>query len=164
MIKTIELTKDRFARLSDREPFLMPDKLELDFNSIGYDLTNAFINLKNGEISERYKVERPFIVPEHFLFAGNLYVSIDAYLEGTLVKHWDVMPIKIIETTGEVYCFEFLSDIEKRLANIEATIVSKDEFNELKAHINTAIESHNELAETVSEIKETYVAESENLI
>ena len=164
MIKKITLTKDRFARLSDREPFLLPDRLEIDFDSIGYDLTNTFITLKNGEKSGHFKVSRPFIIPNEFLYAGNLYIGLDAYLDGVIVKHWDTLPIRIVETTESVYCFDFIGDIEKRLAILEATSVTKREFNELKEHINKAIESHNELADTVSEIKETYVAESENLL
>ena len=54
MEKTIKLLENH-ARLDDYEPFLMPDKLIVNFEHKGYDLSNAFITLRNGEKIEKFK-------------------------------------------------------------------------------------------------------------
>ena len=119
MKKIIQLGTEKTGRLLNKEPFLLPDKLELDFQSIGYDLTSAFITLKNGEVKEKHKLIRPFTVPEKFIFAGLLNISVDAYKNGVLIKHWDILPIKIIETNEKMECFDLLADLDKRLTALE---------------------------------------------
>lgn len=163
MIKQITLTKNSLARLSDKEPFLMPDFLELEFKSIGYDLTNAFIVLKNGEKQGKFRLEKVFRIPDEFLFAGVLNMSIYAYINGELLKQWNVLPIKFIETENKVECFEFLSELEKQLNELKTTYTKKEEHDLIVKKLNEVIIKQNEIAETVSEIKETYVAESDNL-
>ena len=119
MVKIIQLGTEKTGRLLNKEPFIMPDKLEFTFNSIGYDLTSAFITLKNGEIKEKYKLTQPFTVPDKFLFAGILNIGIDAYKNAVLIKHWDILPIKIVETHENLECFDLLADIDKRLTALE---------------------------------------------
>lgn len=164
MIKTIELTREKFARLLEKEPFLLPDILKLDFQSIGYDLTQAFITLKNGEVKEKFLLEKPFTVPEKFLFAGMLNISIDTYHKGMLVKHWDCLPIKVVETEEEMHCFEYVAELEKEIKDLKENTVSKVEYEKLVNKINEIIDKQNEIAETVSEIKENYVAEAKNIL
>ena len=115
----IQLCKETVGRLSNREPFLLPDNLIFDVKSIGYDLTSAFITLKNGNIQDKYKLTLPFVVPDKFLFAGILNFSIDAYQKGELYKHWAFLPIKIIETNEGLECFDLLADIDKRVKALE---------------------------------------------
>lgn len=117
MKKIIELTK--YARLTDGEPCLIPDTLELDFNSCGYSLSRAKITLRNGEVKEQYNLTRPFEIPPQFLIAGELYITIDSYSKnGELVKHWDCLPIIIKETESGMQCFDFLYALEKKIDNV----------------------------------------------
>lgn len=133
MIKTFELTKSNLARLVNNEPFLLPDKeLVFDFEHSGYNLLSAFIILKNGEINDKYKLTKPFIVPEKFLFAGILNVQIDMYLNGEKVKTWTCSPIKIKET----------NDGNFELIDLLADTVSRKEFEELKASVDKLVAQH----------------------
>jgi hypothetical protein len=133
MIKTFELTKSNLARLVNSEPFLLPDKeLIFDFSHSGYNLLSAFITLKNNDLVEKYKLIKPFNVPEKFLFAGILNAQIDMYSNGEKVKTWTCAPIKIKETeTGNFELIDLLADT-----------VSKKEFEELKASVDKLLAQH----------------------
>lgn len=159
MKKIITLTKNRLARLSDKESFLMPDNLVFEFQSIGYDLTHAYITLKNGDKKVRLPLSKELTVPNDLLFAGLLYGSIHAYLDGILLKEWDILPIRIFESKEDVYCVDFLLEIENRLAKLEDEFVSLEKHNDVVEKVNEVIEKQNEIADTVSEIKETFASD-----
>ena len=154
MIKTIELTKSNVARLGDTEPFLLPDELVLQFKSTGYDITNAFISMENGEKKVQYKLTNPFYLPPEVLFAGELNIGIHSYKDGKKIKSWYCLPIEIIETEHGVFVFDVLHEIEKRIQLLEENSASKEQYNLLANAHNELANNHNELAETVSEIKE----------
>ena len=154
MIKTIELTKSNVARLGDTEPFLLPDKLIFEFKSIGYDISNAFISMQNGEKKVQYKLTNPFYLPPEVLFAGNLNIAIHCYKDGEKIKSWYCLPIKIIETKHGVFAFDVLHEIEKRIQLLEENSATKEQYNLLANAHNELVKNHNELTETVSEIKE----------
>ena len=141
MIKTIELYTNNLARIKEREPFMLPDTLVLDFETTRYDLSNAFVSLKNNNIECQKKLISPFYVDEEFLFPGMLDIAIHIYQDGKCVKSWYCLPLEIMETKHGTMAFEKLDKIEKKLDLIN------NKFNELG-------EKHNELADTVSEIKE----------
>ena len=164
MIKQITLTKNSLARLEDKEPFLMPDFLELEFKSIGYDLTNAFIVLKNGEKQGKFRLEKVFRIPDEFLFAGVLNMSIYAYINGELLKQWNVLPIKFIETENDVQGFDYFGEIERQISEIKNDYIGKEEHKRVIEKINEVVDNQNKLIETVSEIKENYVAEAKNIL
>jgi hypothetical protein len=149
MEKEIELKRSNIARITDREPFVLPDELVLKFNSLGYDLTNAFIVLQNGSQKAMYPLRNPFKVPNDILYSGILEIGIKAYKGGTKIKDWVCSPIRIKEADQGLICFDFLYDLEQRLAKVEEALVTKKDHNIL-------VEKHNELADTVSEIKEKF--------
>lgn len=163
MNKIIELTKDNIARLSNAEPFLLPDKLTLEFRSIGYDLSNAFITIKNGIKKHKVPLSSPIDIPEDLLFAGNLIMCVDAYLSGKLLKHWEILPIRIIETEDTLIGFDILSKIEKEIEELKNNTSTKEDYKKIVDKINEIIDKQNEITETVSEIKENYVAETKNI-
>ena len=163
MKKIIELTKDNIARLSNTEPFLLPDIFELEFKSIGYDLSSSFITLKNGIKRHKVPLSSPFTVPNELLFAGNLNICIDAYLNGKLLKHWEIIPIRIIETENTLIGFDVLAKIEEQIVQLQNNTSSKDDYKKIVDKINEIIDKQNEITETVSEIKENYVAETKNI-
>lgn len=118
MVKIIQLNKAG-ARLVNREPFLVPDELELDFNNIGYNLTSAFMSFKNGEITALKKITRPLKVPDEVLFAGVLEMAIDIYYNGELVKHLEILPLKIQEVENTITATDLFSELETRIAALE---------------------------------------------
>lgn len=149
MEKTIKLLENH-ARLDDYEPFLMPDKLIVNFEHKGYDLSNAFITLRNGEKIEKFKFLNHFEIPKNFLYAGDLYVKVEMYLGGEKAKQWISLPIRIKETKTGLVINDLLYELEKKISNS----VDIKTFNDLVSVVNKLIENHNKLAETVSELKE----------
>ena len=154
MKKIIELKRDGITRLANSEPFLVPDILELDFKPIGYSLAKAFITIKNGNIKETYKLSNPFKVDDKFLFAGEIHISVCLYDRDTLIKKWNVVPIKIREVDGTVQCTDYLAELENRLKDIELNYVTIDIYNELVDKINELAQKHNETEDIVKQIKE----------
>lgn len=143
MTYTIELKSEGVGRLANREPFLIPDELELEFKCKSVQLNNAFISLKNGNEKGQYKLKNPFVVPERFLFGGNLEISIKSYVGETIIKKWAVIPIKLIESEYGIHAFDFLDLLNEK-------------YNKLFAKVNELIEKHNELEEHVKDLKENY--------
>ena len=144
MERIIELNKHT-ARLTNNEPFLLPDKLQLVFKAIGYNLSTAFVCLQNGDVRSMHVLTTPFTVPEKVLFGGALNISVKLYQKGECVKTWNCLPIILKETEFGVEVYDQLSAIEKRLDSITDTLTN--------AH-NDLVASHNELDETVKAIKE----------
>ena len=153
MIRKITLGKDNVARLGNTEPFLLPGKLAIEFES-NYDLTTAFISLKNGKIEGIIPLKKHLEIPSEFLFAGTLNLAVKLYHRDTVVKEWYCLPIRIIETEFGIQAFDLLGDIEKRLKAIEESATTKEEHKVLTEAFNELASSFNTLVETVSQIKE----------
>ena len=154
-MRTIHLERN-YGRLANREPFLLPNELKLKFDHVGYDLSNAFITLKNGLVKEKYKFTNPFIVDKKFLFTGRLFAKLDMYIGDKKVKSWDCLPIEIKETDEAVIAWDLLSLLEKEIKELKENCVPKTAFNELLSKYNVLVDKHNELTETVMQIKENY--------
>lgn len=90
--------------------------LVLEFKSI-YDLSEAVITLKNGDLEKRYDFKNEFTVPNEFMNAGRLLIRVTSYISGDPVKTWNISPIKLKETDETLYAYDELNDI---LARIEA--------------------------------------------
>ena len=139
---------ENLGRLVINEPLLLPDYLRISIEHKGYDLSNAFITLKNGEKQTKLKLTNPFDIPQELLFAGRLFIGIDAYQKGELYRHWDCIPQRIVETQdSKLYLFDELTELYNKLD--ELSLQMKDKFNELA-------KKHNGLAETVNAIKENF--------
>lgn len=120
MEKTIYLTKAQYVRLGDTEPFIVAenDDLTLKFDTF-YDVRNAVITLYNNGVKRSLKLVSPLVVPRELLFEGKLCFSIDMYLDGKQVKHWDGLPIRLKEADGDIKCFDELAELEKRISVLE---------------------------------------------
>ena len=129
MLKIIQLDR-KGARLVNREPFLLPDNLQFQFENIGYDLNNAFITFKNGEKSEHVKVIKPLIVPENILFAGKLEMQIDIWCDDKIIKSFYLPPLQIVETDIGMQCFDILAEYEKRLQEQNERIIALEKKHE----------------------------------
>lgn len=153
MVKTIKLL-DNYARLVESEPFLMPDKLIVRFIHQGYDLSNAFVTVKNGTKIEKYKFANPFVIPSEFLFAGDLYIKVEMYLGGEKAKQWTTLPIRIMETATSLIAYDLLSSLENEIKTIKEDYVSKEKYLLVVEKLNEIAKKQNEIADTVSVIKE----------
>lgn len=131
MIKIIQLDR-KGARLVNREPFLLPDVLQFDFdNIVGYDLSKAFISLKNGDKKEHLKLNAPFTVPDSVLFAGRLEMQIDIWDDDKMLKSFFVPPLQIVETDTGMQCFDVLAEYEKRLQEQNNRIIALENKHKL---------------------------------
>ena len=153
MVKTIKLL-DNYAKMVEHEPFYLPDKLIVKFKHIGYDLTNAFITIRNGTKIEKYKFANPFVIPSEFYFAGDLYLKVEMFLGGEVAKQWTMLPIRIIETELGLVGFDLLTSLENEIKAIKEDYVPKEKYNLVVEKLNEIATKQNELAETISTIKE----------
>lgn len=110
-------------------PFMLPDSLKLHFKveGVGYDLSEAFIVLKNGTAKGKYRLTQDFEVPDKFLFEGYLYMSIDVYLKGEKNYTIQVYPIKLVEANGETVVYDVIQSLEERISHLE-TFLPKNIF------------------------------------
>lgn len=160
MIQEINLTSCTTARLSEGEPFLVGvnDTLELEFSSTYYLLLDLVISLKNGNKQGKYRVkDRKFTVPEEFLFAGKLEIGIDLITRGDVAKRWNVVPVILKDAESGVKSIDEITVLQNESAETKkqlADITAK--YNTLAENFNALAKAHNELAETVSAIKENY--------
>ena len=154
MKRIIELDRNGIGRLANNEPFLLPDGLELIFRASGYDLSNAFVSLRNGSVKDVYRLASPFKVDEKFLFGGNLNIGVKLYSGGVCVKNWAILPIKLVESDFDIEAFDYLGDLEARVEMFEKDYVPIGRYNEVVDKLNKLIDKHNELTETVRDLKE----------
>lgn len=118
MKKQLKVEKN-ILRLSNREPFLVPDDLSFVIENTAYDLSNAFITLQNGDKKAHFKVSREFAIPADLLFAGILNFQIDIYYKGERIKRLVGAPLQIVETNDRIEIFDILTNIEERLSELE---------------------------------------------
>lgn len=120
MRKQLKFTKEPIARLVNSEPFIVcPDEgITLDIDTF-YDLSGAIVTMTNNDVKKVVKLTTPLVIPPELVFAGRLHVSVDLYQDGNLIKHWDCLPIKIIEADGETRAFDEFTELEKRVAELE---------------------------------------------
>ena len=121
MLKRIKI-ENSTLRLEDKEPFLLPnDELKFEIVENCYDLSNAFITFKNGEITEHFKVtDRVITVPKTLLFPGVLNAQLDIYYKGARInKTLFLYPVKIIETESKCEIFDIVDNLERRLSALE---------------------------------------------
>ena len=119
MNKKVILSSGKWGRLEDKEPFLLPGELTLEFKTVGYSLTNGFVTLKNGNEEERYRLTPFFKIPDKFLFAGILSISVDVYKGNTCINRWEIFPLRIIETEGDTFVYDYMYALEERIAALE---------------------------------------------
>lgn len=118
MNSTITLGREG-ATLSSSAFALTEDKaLKLTFKSV-YDLSEATITLKNGATTKTYDFKNSFAVPDEFMFAGRLCISVQMYVSGELVKRWNLPPIRLKEEDNTLYAYDELNDLTRRIEALE---------------------------------------------
>ena len=131
MVKIIELTRSGVGRLAEREPFLLPDELELEFTTNGYNLSNAFITLHNGDKTIYKKLTNPFKVDNTLLFGGVLSGKIKAYIGKVVVKSWDILPLVLTETESDTQVKDYIKILEDRVVDLEKDVATLKKQHEI---------------------------------
>jgi hypothetical protein len=131
MEKIIELNKQGVGRLVDYESFLLPDEITLKFVAKGYDLSNAFIHLQNGENKGVFKLVSPFKIPSEYLLAGYLNMRVESYIGEIVAKRWDVLPIKIIEIPSGYEIRDYLGELESKIIDLTGKVEKLEKQHEI---------------------------------
>lgn len=129
MLKIIQLDR-KGARLVNREPFLLPDNLQFEFENIGYDLSNAFITFKNGEQKEHLKLVKPLTVPDSVLFAGKLEIRIDIWNDEKVIKTFYLPPLEIVETDTGIEVLDIVYQYQKTLLDFNKRLTALEKKHE----------------------------------
>lgn len=127
MIKNVTLKENRIARIDDLEPFYLPSEegLVFCFDQGNFNLSNAFIQLKNGTHKEMFPYKKTFEVPTEFLEEGFLKLDIFTMKKNDLVNAWTLLPVRIkyVEefenTYSEKLVYDYLADLERRVKALE---------------------------------------------
>jgi hypothetical protein len=131
MIKKIELNKNGAGRLVEHEPFLLPEEIELEFIAKGYDMTDSFVCLRNGENHGVLRLSGPLKIPNEYLHAGYLNMRVEMYLNGEMAKRWDVLPIKLLEVPNGFEVKDYLGELEEKLAILQEKVQTLEKQHEI---------------------------------
>lgn len=146
----VELSYGHIVRLGINEPFIVPEKLEIEFKSI-YDLPKLLIVAKqNQTIVKKVVYDAKVDLSELTAQAGVIEISITLINNGSVVKEWEIEPLVVKEIYGTFRLYEYYKSL------IESIESNKSNIDTLLDKTNEYIEKHNELAMTVAEIKENY--------
>lgn len=159
MERQIKLQKETITTAQKPIIFGKDDTLTLNFLS-DYDLSDALISISNGNKQKSYKLESVKIdVPQEFMFSGWLRIGIIKFLDGEIVKKWQIIPIKLIESNPEVMPEETIQAHDEEIKALKDDKADKAEtlamLEALTIRLNDLAEKHNKLTEIVKLIKES---------
>ncbi len=119
MVIKLKLNKETNFRLT--EPFSAKDTEDIHLQFITqYDLSNSFVELKNGDIFGEYPCEKDFTVPDEFMVEGKVFINVKLFSnDKRLIKNWSFLPISIKMEDGELKIVDYVSDLEGRVAKLE---------------------------------------------
>lgn len=126
---TITLNGSGCALCDINEPILLPENVELNFNSNVYKLSNLvlLITAKNGDVKKQYKASDKnnyTIDITELAFVGAIDIEISACVKGQAVKNWRVPSLFIKEIDHK---FELIPEIEelKKALNLQANAIKE---------------------------------------
>ena len=108
----IFLNAGSLAMLESNEPFILPEKIELEFVSRVYKLGTLHISAKNGDTKEAFTLRQaPYnIALKDTVKAGKIELEIAYLVSGDVVKTWRVPDIIIKDVN---HTFEAIPEIEE---------------------------------------------------
>jgi hypothetical protein len=108
----ITLNAGSCAMLDAFEPIILPNEVEIEFNSSHYKLNTLAITAKNGDIKERFVLDKaPYkIALKEVVKAGRIELEISNVIAGEVVKSWRVPDIILKEINHQ---FEVIPEIEE---------------------------------------------------
>ncbi len=154
----VELNTMNIVRLGISEPFIVPENLELEFESV-YSLDKLLVEVKQNDKKQKFVTyNRKVDISEFTKQGGLIEVAVSLICGGEVVKEWELEPIVVKEINGAFKILDFYENLID-----EHILPIKEEFDLINTNIltikektNEFIEKHNELAKTVSAIKENY--------
>ena len=110
MKKILTLTASTYVRAG--EALLLPDKLEIAFESPTYRLGTLLVKVENDEQGKQYKLSdnTPVDITAFAQKAGEVRISVALVIRGETVKKWSVEPI-IVREVEQTY--ELVPEIEQ---------------------------------------------------
>lgn len=148
----IKVKLDRlYGRLSTREPFLLAEgeNLTVEFKS-DYELTGAIVNLENGKKNAQVKLNgTTFDVPQSLIMAGSLYMDVNLYAYGRIVKTFVVEPIVLTSASPTLKGHPELELIKETLSKQEEII---EDLQKNITELNERINEFQSLREEISNL------------
>lgn len=146
----VKLNNSRIVRLGNTEPFIVPENLILEFESV-YRLDKLLIVAKqNDKTLKLVSYDKKVDLSEFTKQAGLIEISVSLICNGNVAKSWEIEPLLVIELNGEFQIKEYYKEIT------ETVMKNKEDIATAISKINEFITSHNELAITVRDIKENF--------
>lgn len=117
----ITLNAGSCAMLDAFEPIILPNEVEIEFNSSHYKLNTLAITAKNGDIKERFVLDKaPYkIALKEAVKAGRIELEISNVIAGEVVKSWRVPDIILKEVEHNFAVIPEIEEIKIELAKIK---------------------------------------------
>ena len=126
---TITLNGSSCALCDLKEPILLPETLELKFNSNVYKLANLvlIVTVKNGDVQKQFKASEKnnfTIDVSEILFLGSLDIEISACTKSEPVKTWRVPSLFVKEIKHEMALIPEIEEMRAQL-KLQATAIKE---------------------------------------
>jgi hypothetical protein len=120
----ITLNAGSCAMLDAFEPIILPNEVEIEFNSSHYKLNTLAITAKNGDIKERFVLDKaPYkIALKEVLRAGRVELEISNVIAGEIVKTWRVPDIILKEINHQFEVIPEIEELKTELAKVKQGI------------------------------------------
>lgn len=120
----ITLNAGSCAMLDAFEPIILPSEVEIEFNSSHYKLNTLAITAKNGDIKERFALDKaPYkIALKEVVKAGRIELEISNVIAGEVVKSWRVPDIILKEINHQFEVIPEIEELKTELAKVKQGI------------------------------------------
>lgn len=120
----ITLNAGSCAMLDAYEPIILPSEVEIEFNSSHYKLNTLAITAKNGDIKERFVLDKaPYkIALKEVVKAGRIELEISNVISGEVVKSWRVPDIILKEINHQFEVIPEIEELKTELAKVKQGI------------------------------------------
>jgi hypothetical protein len=150
----VKLTANKNVGLNLKEPFFVPEKLSLKFES-EYKLDKLAIEVKANEVTKNYIItDKKLDLTEFTQSPCIIEISIALIVKGKAVKSWEIEPILVEEVNHELVLKDYITSLTTPLQAEISTL--KEQYQTLLNSYNELAQKHNKLALTVKAIKENY--------
>lgn len=120
----ITLNAGSCAMLDAYEPIILPNEVEIEFNSSHYKLNTLAITAKNGDIKEKFVLDKaPYkIALNKVVRAGRIELEISNVIAGEVVKSWRVPDIILKEINHQFEVIPEIEELKTELAKVKQGI------------------------------------------
>lgn len=115
----VNLEYNRTAMVEGEHEIMLPEDLRAVFKSTSYKLSELVVNVRNGKKIDQVKVKDGVLDLTPYCFGGMIEMEAALVLRGRVMKKWSVAPILINETDKGFEVFDAITDLQKRVADLE---------------------------------------------